>query len=139
MNIFEKATRSQLRFPSSVGPLNVEQVWALPLNSTRGASLKELAIAFDKKLKESSEISFLAEDNKPADQVVQLQFDIVKHIYETKKAENKAQADAALSKAREQKLLELLEKKRDAKVEAMSEDEILKELAKLKAPDQASA
>lgn len=62
MNNFEKATRLRLRFETSRGNLNVEDLWRLPL-----AELDKLAIALNKQLKESSEESFIkakSKDNK---------------------------------------------------------------------------
>ena len=71
MNNFEKATRLRLRFETSRGNLNVEDLWRLPL-----AELDKLAIALNKQLKESSEESFIkakSKDNK----LLELPFAIV--------------------------------------------------------------
>lgn len=125
MNNFEKATRLRLRFETSRGNLNVEDLWRLPL-----AELDKLAIALNKQLKESSEESFIkakSKDNK----LLELRFDIVKHIIETLLSEDEERKKAADKKAKREQLLELIAKKRNQELEEKSLEELEAELTKL--------
>lgn len=125
MNNFEKATRLRLRFETSRGNLNVEDLWRLPL-----AELDKLAIALNKQLKESSEESFIkakSKDNK----LLELRFDIVKHIIETLLSEDKEKKKAADKRAKREQLLELIAKKKNQELEGKSLEELEAELTKL--------
>lgn len=125
MNNFEKATRLRLRFETSRGNLNVEDLWRLPL-----AELDKLAIALNKQLKESSEESFIkakSKDNK----LLELCFDIVKHIIETLLSEDEEKKKAADKRAKREQLLELIAKKKNQELEGKSLEELEAELTKL--------
>lgn len=125
MNNFEKATRLRLRFETSRGNLNVEDLWRLPL-----AELDKLAIALNKQLKESSEESFIkakSKDNK----LLELRFDIVKHIIETLLSEDEEKKKAADKRAKREQLLELIAKKKNQELEGRSLEELEAELTKL--------
>lgn len=130
--MFEKAARLKLRFDTSRGALSVEDLFDLPLQTTRanGVSLDQIAIALDKKLRETTTVSFV-DDTTTANAETQLQFDLVKHVIGIKKAENaaaKAKQDAA---ARKQHLMELINKKKDEALGAKSIEELQAELAAL--------
>lgn len=125
MNNFEKATRLRLRFETSRGNLNVEDLWRLPL-----AELDKLAIALNKQLKESSEESFIkakSKDNK----LLELRFDIVKHIIETLLSEDEEKKKAVDKRAKREQLLELIAKKKNQELEGKSLEELEAELTKL--------
>lgn len=125
MNNFEKATRLRLRFETSRGNLNVEDLWRLPL-----AELDKLAIALNKQLKESSEESFIkakSKDNK----LLELRFDIVKHIIETLLSEDEEKKKAADKRAKREQLIELIAKKKNQELEGKSLEELEAELTKL--------
>jgi uncharacterized protein YabN with tetrapyrrole methylase and pyrophosphatase domain len=125
MNNFEKATRLRLRFETSRGNLNVEDLWRLPL-----VELDKLAIALNKQLKESSEESFIkakSKDNK----LLELRFDIVKHIIETLLSEDEEKKKAADKRAKREQLLELIAKKKNQELEGKSLEELEAELTKL--------
>lgn len=125
MNNFEKATRLRLRFETSRGNLNVEDLWRLPL-----VELDKLAIALNKQLKESSKESFIkakSKDNK----LLELRFDIVKHIIETLLSEDEEKKKAADKRAKREQLLELIAKKKNQELEGKSLEELEAELTKL--------
>ena len=125
MNNFEKATRLRLRFETSRGNLNVEDLWRLPL-----AELDKLALALNKQLKESSEESFIkakSKDNK----LLELRFDIVKHIIETLLSEDEEKKKAADKRAKREQLLELIAQKKNPELEGKSLEELEAELTKL--------
>jgi hypothetical protein len=130
--MFDVATRQKLRFDSPKGLLSVEDLWDLPLTSTTGrANLDEIALSLHKQLRNTADVVSFVDEQAKTDPVSQLKFDIVKHVIETRKKEN-ADALAAKNKAEtKQRLLEVLAKKRDSTLEAMSEEDLLKKLAEL--------
>ena len=128
--MFEKASRLGLRFETPVGNLTVEDLWDIPLTTpTRSYDLNRLAISLHNQLK-NDVVSFVDEAVQP-DEKIQLRFDIVKHIIEVKKAERKAALDAKVRADQKQKIRAILAKKRDAKLEDASEEELEKLLADL--------
>ena len=96
--MFEKASRLKLRFDTPKGMITTEDVWDLPLTSRNGASLDNLAKDLNRTIKETEEESFVA-DKSARNTVLELKFDIVKHIIEVKKAELTASKKAVEIKA----------------------------------------
>jgi hypothetical protein len=123
--MFEKATRLKLRFESVRGFLTVEDLWDLPLQTTRsnGISLDILAIDLNRQIKDAATTSFV-EDTPKANEELQLKFDIVKHIIDVKKAENAAVVDQRERAAKKARILEIIAKKQDASLESTSIEEL---------------
>ena len=122
-NIFEQAARCKLRIMTDFGQLHVEDLWDLPLKSTKqGRCLDSIAVALHSKLQNSS-VSFV-DDASPGDVDAQLMFDIVKHIIGVKKQERDAAAEAKAKSDRKQKLLGILARKEDAALEGMTVEEL---------------
>lgn len=125
MNIFENASRNKLRFPTSRGELTVEQIWDLPLTSTKGLSLNEIGTGIQKVLREMGEDSLIRSDSKdPEKTKASLRLDLIKHVIEVKQAENAAERAKADRKAEKERLLELLARKQDQQLETLTEEEI---------------
>lgn len=135
MDIFEKASRKKLRFPSSVGDLTTEQLWDLPLVSTaKGkATLDAIARNVNANLKSVTEESFVDVRPNPLKADYELQLDILKHVIAVKIAEAEAAKSRAEKAAKRSKILEALAAKEDAELGAKSKDDLLKELADLDA------
>lgn len=131
--MFEKASRMKLRFETPEGHLySDEDLWDLPLTSRVGRpNLDDIALNLHSRLRGTADVTSFVEETAGADPLVQLQFDIVKHVIDTRKKEA---ADTLAAKDRKQareRLQAALERKRDNKLETMSEEEINAELAKL--------
>ena len=62
---------------------------------------------------------------------LELKFELIKHVIAAKQAENAARLAKAEKQAKRAKLIEQLGKKQDAAIEALSEEEIKKQLAAL--------
>ncbi len=134
-NIFEQAARRKLRFVTDIGSLSVEQLWDLPLEAKAGRlSLDMIAIDLHEQLEKVKTKSFVSGSKK--DPVTQLQFDIVKHIIDTRVAENKAKTEQKQRDSQIEKLSETLAKKKDAALEDMSVEELEAQLLKLKTGQQ---
>jgi len=123
--MFDKATRLKLRFQSPKGYVSTEDLWDFKLEQ-----LNTMAKTLNKQLKESSEVDFLLEKSEE-DARLKLMFDIVLHIMDVKKAEQKAREDATARKAEKEKIKEILAKKQDDALEKLSEEELRKKLEEL--------
>jgi hypothetical protein len=134
-NIFEQAARRKLRFPTAIGNLPVEDLWDLPLESKAGRlSLDLIAIDLHEQLEKVKTKSFVSGSKK--DPVIQLRFDIVKHIIDTRVAENAAKTEAKQRDTQIAKISETLAKKKDAALENLSVEELEAQLLKLKTGQQ---
>jgi len=125
VDIFEKATRSKLRFETGAGFLGAEDLWDLPLSK-----LNVIAVGVNREIKESGQETFLLESSSE-NETLSLQFDIVLHILNTKKNEKELRSAAAEKAATKQKLLAALQRKEDAALEDMSAEDIRAEIDKL--------
>ena len=123
--MFEKAARMKLRFVTDKGLLSVEDLWDLSLQQ-----LNRLAKALNKSIKESAEDDFL-EETSAEDLIVKLQFNLVLHVLEAKKAEKKERLTASTKKAEREKILGILAKKQDDALENLSEEDLKKKLEEL--------
>lgn len=115
--LFEMATRSKLRFPSTKGELSVEDLWDL--------SDKDLDVVY-KNLKDqevkSSEESLL--DDVNVDPKLTAAIGIVKYIFTTKRNERLAEKERINKKLTQRKYIDALSKKQDEAIEKMSEAEL---------------
>lgn len=116
-NLFEMATRSKLRFPSTKGELSVEDLWDL--------SDKDLDVVY-KNLKDqevkSSEESLL--DDANVDPKLTAAIGIVRYIFITKRKEKLAEKERINKKLKQKKYIDALSKKQDEAIEKMSEAEL---------------
>lgn len=126
--LFESAARLKLRFASNVGQLSVEDLWDLPLTSATKANLDQIAVELNRQLKGTEE-SFVSTGKKNA--VLELKFEIVKHIIGVRVAENQAKLDEQNRKARKAQLEELIEQKKGEGLKAMSIEELEAQLKAL--------
>lgn len=106
--MFEKISRAKLRFDTSKGLATVEDLWDLPLTSNRGqVNLDDIARGLHKQLKNGDDVSFVNTAQK-SNPIVQLKFDVVKHIIEVLLAENEAAATRRTKAEKRNMLLEAL-------------------------------
>ena len=123
--MFEKASRLKLRFKTSVGLITVEDLWDLSLQQ-----LDSLAKSLNKQVKEDAEESFITVKSK-ANTVLELSFEIVKHVIKVKLEEAEAKKNAAEKKARKAQILELISQKQNEALSAKSIEELTAELENL--------
>jgi len=128
--IFEQAARLKLRFETPRGDLSAEDLWDLPLTSTRGVSLDDVAVGLHRRLQDSTPVSFVNE-NATFDPKTQLRFDLVMHVIDVRKAENAARATEAEKVAKRQRIMALISEKEDEALSARSTDELRELLASL--------
>lgn len=123
MDNFKKASQLKLRFNTNKGPLTVEQLWDLT-----PTQLATLVRSIKGELKSSNlddELSFLS-DTIPTkvDTENQLRFEIAKDIYVTKQEEAKSLRDAKAKKEHNQKILELIQAKKEGELQNKSVEEL---------------
>lgn len=132
MELFEIACRDKYRYASVAGLLTTEDLWDLPLTSRNNASLDGVAKAVHTTLSEKQTESFVpAENSDGSANQLENMLAIVKHVIAARVEERDNAKLAKARAARKEKLLEVLEKKQDASLENMSEEELKSELEAL--------
>lgn len=131
MNIFEYATRNKIRFSTERGNLTVEDLWDLPLTSTRGLSLDQIGRDLRKVIREHEEES-LVEVYNPIEHEMTIMFNIVKHIIDTKQQENINRKNKAEKDLKIKKLEEILARKTEDSLNELSIDDIQAEIEKIR-------
>jgi len=127
-NMFEKASRMKLRFPTAKGLLEVEDLWDIPLKSGT-VNLNQIAIDLYNTLKKES-VSFV-EESSSVDVENQLKFDIVKHIIDVRIAEAKEANTAVKKKGERDKILRRIAEKEENELSNKSVDELKKMLEEI--------
>lgn len=125
MNLFEIATRRKYRFATNKGSLSVEDLW--DLSSTQ---LDATYRAMTKELREQGGESLMQKDN--GNTVLADKIEIIKHIFLVKQEEIAARKAAEENRNKRQRIMEILEQKRDASLQNMSEEDLQKMLNDLK-------
>ena len=123
--MFEQAAKLKLRYETKRGNISTEDLWDLPLTSTAGVSLDDLAKLLNKAVKDNEEESFVVKKSA-TNTILDLKFSIVKHVIEERLAEIERKADEAATKARKDKILGIIADKEDDELKGES-------IAKLKA------
>lgn len=127
--MFEKASRAKLRFNTVQGQLSVEDLWFIPLKSTRSnvANLNSIAVELDKELKDTT-VSFVDVVETKENAETKLKFDLVKHIISVRLAEAKEEATKKDKAEKRRKIMELMERKQDEKLESSTVEDLQKML-----------
>ena len=130
--MFEKTVRLKLRFGSPQGNLTAEDLWDLPLTSTRAtvANLNSIAKDISRKLKAEGEEDFV-DPKTSANEILQLQLDIVKHVIQVKQGENEFARVAAARKEQKARITELIARKQDQQLEGKTLEELQEMVAAL--------
>ena len=114
--MFEKASRLKLRFATAMGNLTTEDLWDVPLikaTSLQQTSLDSIAQGLSREVKNSAEEESFVVKKSKTDSVLELKFEIVKHVIEVKLEELEAADKAAVNKARKQQIMEIISGKED--------------------------
>lgn len=131
LNIFEYATRNKLRFASAKGDLTTEQLWDVPLRSSDGFNLDAIAKNANRAFKEATEESFVSSTRTPAVTRLELTLETVKRVIEVKIADEELAKKRAANKDEKEKLLAILAKKQEGKLDELSEKELQRRIAAL--------
>lgn len=123
MELFAKIVKKGLTFNTPKGPLLPQQVWQLPLTGNNGFNLDEISKTLLKKVRESEEESLVTEASS-MNTDDQLRLDVLKCIIADKKAEKEAREKAAATRAKNNRIKELIAKKQDQELEEKSLEEL---------------
>lgn len=123
-NLFEIATRNRYRF-NYKGVMTVEDLWSLGVKD-----LDAIFKTLNRQKKVADEDSLLA-TKSAADTELANKIELVKYIVSVKLAEAEDRKNAAEKKEQRDKILAIMAKKQDAKLENMDVSELEAELAKL--------
>lgn len=117
---FKDASRLRLRFATSKGSLSTEQLWELTQTDLAACirNVKKLL-----KVTEDNDLSFLDNDVK-VNSEDQVRFDVLKEVYQTKKAELDAARTAKEKKEHNQKILALIADKKETDLKGKSIEEL---------------
>ena len=122
-NVFEVASQKKFRYPYK-GMITTEDLWDLTPEQ-----LDSVYKALNKELLASMEGSLMTETVENPD--IRGKIEIVKHIFEQKRAAAEYNRMTAERAAKKQHILEVIAKKRDDALENLSEDELLAMLNEL--------
>ena len=127
MIMFQEATRKKLRFDSPQGSLTVEDLWDIPLHSQNNkvANLDDIAKALFKQIKEQDTESFVFK-KATVNELVQLKFEIVKHIIGIRLTEVQAAEQIRINKDKKQQILAIIAAKENEQLMGTSLDELKK-------------
>ena len=120
--MFEKASRTKLRWNSSKGVLTVEHLWDLPLSQ-----LDTIAKVTNKRIKEADEESFIAPKSAANAEDV-LRLDIIKHIIAVRQAEQASILERKEKNNKRAILQEVLERKKSEALQNLSVEELQNQL-----------
>jgi microsomal dipeptidase-like Zn-dependent dipeptidase len=116
-NLFETAARTKMRFPFK-GMVSVEDLWDLPVEN-----LDAVFQHLNAQAKRANEDSLLNEKTQ-ADETLETQIAIIKHIVTVKQAEETARKQAKAKRDQKQKILAAMAEKQDADLQNKSLDEL---------------
>lgn len=133
-SLFLLASRRKFRFPSTSGHLTAEMLWDLPLKTARPnqASLNEVAVEINRKLKELGEESFVEHNACTAERSdFQAQLDLVKFIIATKQEEARAATEQRAKESLKAQIREAIAVKRSEALSSASLEDLEAQLAAL--------
>lgn len=124
--MFDIATRNKLRVATQVGHISVEDLWDLPLTSNgRSLNLDDIAIELNKQVKATADqVSFVNPTKDATNESLLLAFDIVKHIISVKVAERDAAAVRKELHDKKQRILSLIDQKKNEKLAEKTVEEL---------------
>lgn len=119
MNIFEKASRIKLRFDIN-GNVSTEQLWNVSMSSLTDYEqfLTETVEGYGKATRRSRKAKTTAQE------LNELRLAIVTHILDVREAEQIEAEQAASNKAHNQKILELIQSKKENELAGKSIEEL---------------
>jgi hypothetical protein len=130
-DLFLRATRAHIRFPSSVGLLSTEDLWDLPLTSKRSQQASIENIGRDLLAKQASlQQGSILQSAEPSDERnrVDLAVEVLRTIARFKEDEIKAKTEEAARRAKRQELLEAIQSR---ELQELPLDDLRKRLADL--------
>lgn len=130
-NMFEIAARKKVRFDTSRGMMSVEDLWELPLTSTKNnPNLDDIARNLHRQLNNGENVSFVHGTNM-SDSQVQFKFDLVRHIIDTRLEENKIRSESQERATKKQALLAIMAERQSADIRNLPMEDLQKMIDEL--------
>lgn len=123
MNIFEQASRKNLQFTTSRGSVATYELWDIPLTSTKGFSLNDIAKAVKRSIDQEGEEDFVAPKSSGSTDN-HLRLEILKHIIQVRQEENAKVVQQRENKEKKEKILAILEQKQNEELLNKSAEEL---------------
>jgi len=123
-NLFLLASRSKFRFSTASGIIAAEDLWDLPLSDTRKANLDDIAKALNRQLKEANEEQSFVKPAAATTNETKAKFDLVLVVIKTKMEERDAAKALADKQANKQKIMALIDRKKDEALAGKTEAEL---------------
>lgn len=124
--MYKECAKLKLRFPTIVGALSVEQLWDLGTND-----LNILVVNLEEQYEESKGKSYLRVKTKK-DKTLKLMFDVALDVLNTRLDEQEEAASVAEIKKEEQRILGLIQNKKQEGEKELSIEELETKLKALK-------
>lgn len=121
-NIFKLAAKQKLRFQTTKGPLSVEQLFDLPLDSQSRPSLNQLYIQLSEEVK-AAETRGLMETTRKSD-VNTLRLQIVEAVFNEKRADNAAKSAELSESQKRAHIKQLIAQKKDEELAGKTVEEL---------------
>lgn len=132
--MYKIAAQTKLRFPSTRGDLTVEQLFDMQLKRSDGFDLDTVARNINNELKAITDDSFVeVQSADPRKQSLELALAIVKDVIKTKQEEKAAELSKRHKAEQRQKIMDIIEAKKDAALSAASLEDLQKQLTELSA------
>jgi hypothetical protein len=134
MNIFEKASRTQLRFQTSRGLMDVESLWVMPLTAKsdkEAFSLDDLAKDLHRTLKGREETSFVVQTVDAGKELLELKLELVKHVIAVKLEEAAERQRLQSNAGQRERLTSILAQKEDAALAELTPEQLKAKIAEL--------
>jgi len=126
MNIFEKGAKEKVRFYHH-GSLMIEDLWDLPIDS-----LNLLYRQINNDLKTLNDEGLIKNNSINNETLIlQLQLDLIKHIFTDKQEKIKIAKIEKIHRERKNRIMEIITNKQDQSLEEKSVDELMNMLEKL--------
>jgi hypothetical protein len=122
MDIYKKAAIQQIRFSTSKGTLNTEQLFGLTLTELSNCIKKSKSVL---NKDTNTELDFL-DETTTVNHEEQLRFDILKDVYLQKKSDNDLARTEKTNKEHNQKIMDIIQNKKEQKLQDLSVEELEK-------------
>jgi len=134
--MYKEALKQDLKFPTSKGPLTIQQVFTLPIGNEKKVwrddelTLDKLAVVYEAELEESGKKKSFLATKTVKDKTAKLRFDIVVDILNTKVEEAEKLSTAKENREWNQKIMAELQDRKDGALKGKTDKQLLALLKK---------
>ena len=119
MEMYKLASQMKLRFQSTKGELTTEQLWDVSIED-----LDKILVSLDSEVKgQTDKVSFLIKATKKSE-ITKLKFDIAFDVFNSRIEEANKLSTARIEKERKDKVLAVINRKKEGLLEEMSIEDL---------------